>query len=270
MRRSELECKRALAYPSVVEPNKDPAHAGVVSSGSSFRRPIVKAGHVDGSRSRLGLEQPVAQIVLHEGLPNVARRGCNGSMAEDMASTLAEDTNDQLAGAWHDSLIAVMRDVVVSLPDDACLGDLIEATRKNRHLAPLLGRMTVQELIDMARQRRADGPASDAVDSKVQLDEEGNPLMDLPDAATAIVRRRADVPDGDAVILRCLADDGAQSEATLARLTQVSSEQLRLLIRQLRRKGYLHVEGSGPSRRYRVTRSGNAWLRKQRPTSRSR
>ena len=170
---------------------------------------------------------------------------------------------------WRQSLLAVMRQVVNSLPDETSLGELVTATRANPHLAPMLGYMSVQELIDMAvarpvqtrvvvtsRPRRAAEP-------EIEFDEDGNPVMDLPDAAgPAVIRRRADVPDGEFRILRTLADDGPMSESSLIRATKLTTEQLKLITRHLRAKGWVHIEGSGQKRKIKVTRNGSSYLRK--------
>lgn len=174
---------------------------------------------------------------------------------------------------WRQSLLEVMRQVIHSLPDQTSLGELVAATRANPHLAPTLGYMSVQELIDMAvaRPSALDGLAGETkpagvrrrvVEPEIQFDEEGNPLMDLPDTGPAVIRRRADVPDGDYRILRTLADDGPLSEPSLVRATKLTSEQLKLLLRHLRTKGWIHVEGSGTKRKVKVTRNGASQLRK--------
>jgi hypothetical protein len=174
---------------------------------------------------------------------------------------------------WRQSLLAVMRQVIHSLPDQTTLGELVAATRANPHLAPMLGYMSVQELIDMAVarptysmpivpkptngvRRRVPEPA------EIEYDEDGNPLMELPDAGPAVIRRRADIPDGDFRILRSLTDEGPLSEPSLLRATKMTSEQLKLLLRHLRTKGWIHIEGSGPKRKIKVTRNGTSHLRK--------
>lgn len=186
-------------------------------------------------------------------------------MAEQLAlepSAARADLEPQdLDQAWHESLTSVMREVVTNLPDSTTLGELIGATQANAHLEPVLTRMTVQELIDMARARKA---PSETRKRDVELDEEGNPLLDLPDTGAAVIRRRADVPDGDVLVLKALVEHGPMSESTLTRKTRVTSEQLRLTLRQLRTKGYIHIEGSGTKRKLRITRNGSSFLRKKR------
>jgi hypothetical protein len=86
--------------------------------------------------------------------------------------------------------------------------------------------------------------------------------MDLGDAVPAVIRRRADVPDGDLRVLRVLAERGAQREVDLASNASLTGEQLRLLVRHLRAKGCVHVEGSGTKRRLKITRHGSAYLRR--------
>lgn len=194
-------------------------------------------------------------------------------MAAD-AQTIQRDEIDEARTAevdeqWRQSLLGVMRQVVHSLPDETTLGELVSATRANPHLAPMLGYMSVQELIDMAVARPATiraKPASTrkrrSAEPEIEFDEEGNPLMDLPDAGPAVIRRRADVPDGDYRVLRTLADEGPLSEPSLLRATKLTSEQLKLVIRHLRTKGWIHIEGSGQKRKVKVTRNGSSHLRK--------
>lgn len=188
------------------------------------------------------------------------------------ASTLLRDELDEervvVDEQWRQSLLAVMRQVIHSLPDQTSLGELVAATRANPHLAPTLGYMSVQELIDMAVARPALPANGEAKkpgrrrEPEIQFDEEGNPMMDLPDTGPAVIRRRADVPDGDYRILRTLADEGPLSEPSLVRATKLTSEQLKLVLRHLRTKGWIHVEGSGPKRKVKITRNGASHLRK--------
>ncbi len=169
----------------------------------------------------------------------------------------------------HDALLAVMRSVVAALPDETTLGDIVEGARNNEQMAPALEHMTVQELIDIAVTRPPTGlnglnghDQGDANDDGVYFDDDGNPVMDLNGSA-GIVRRRADVPDGDVIILRHLATAGPQSENAIARGTKLTSEQVRLILRHLRSKGQIHVEGSGTKRRIKITRNGSGFLRRQ-------
>ncbi len=161
--------------------------------------------------------------------------------------------------AWAESLREVMCKVISTLPDHATLGELVEATRSNGAMAPVLDIFTVQELIDTAKKRPK--PAGKGKGDELQLDEDGNPLMDL-DASPAVIRRRADVPDGDMRVLRVLAERGAQREVDLANNANLTGEQLRLLVRHLRSKGFVHVEGSGTKRRLKITRHGSTFLRR--------
>lgn len=170
---------------------------------------------------------------------------------------------------WRQSLLGVMRQVVHALPDETTLGELVAATRANPHLAPMLSYMSVQELIDMAVARPHALPSKPAsngarrrIEPEYEFDEEGNPLMDLPDTGPAVIRRRADVPDGDFRVLRSLADEGPLSESGLLRGTKLTSEQLKLVLRHLRTKGWIHVEGSGQKRKVKITRNGASHLRK--------
>ncbi len=168
---------------------------------------------------------------------------------------------------WRQSLLTVMRQVVNSLPDETSLGELIAATRANPHLAPMLGYMSVQELIDMAVARPArveppPPPRRVTPEPELSFDEDGNPVMNLPDSGPAVIRRRADIPDGDHRILRTLADDGPLSESALTRATRLTQEQLKLILRHLKTQGWIHVEGSGSKRKLKITRNGGSQLRK--------
>jgi hypothetical protein len=199
-------------------------------------------------------------------------------MAANASTLLRDEITDErttdVDEQWRQSLLEVMRQVIHSLPDHTSLGELVAATRANPHLAPTLGYMSVQELIDMAVARPthagngnglANGDRKTArrrVEPEIQFDEEGNPIMDLPDTGPAVIRRRADVPDGDYRILRTLADEGPLSEPSLLRATKLTGEQLKLVLRHLRTKGWIHVEGSGPKRKVKITRNGASHLRK--------
>jgi hypothetical protein len=195
-----------------------------------------------------------------------------------------EDRTADVDETWRQSLLGVMRQVVHSLPDQTTLGELVAATRANPHLAPMLGYMSVQELIDMAVARPSLGGSSvlqglsvlpstptarttngvrrRVPEPEIELDEDGNPLMELPDSGPAVIRRRADIPDGDFRVLRSLADEGPLSEPSLLRTTKVTTEQLKLILRHLRAKGWIHIEGSGPKRKIKITRNGSSHLRK--------
>jgi predicted transcriptional regulator len=190
------------------------------------------------------------------------------------ASPLLRDAMDEertveVDEQWRQSLLEVMRQVIHSLPDHTSLGELVAATRANPHLAPTLGYMSVQELIDMAVARPAHASNGEAKklgrrreEPEIMFDDEGNPIMELPETGPAVIRRRADVPDGDYRILRTLADEGPLAEPSLVRATKLTSEQLKLLLRHLRTQGWIHVEGSGPKRKVKITRNGASHLRK--------
>ncbi|PRQ02133.1 hypothetical protein ENSA5_25920 [Enhygromyxa salina] len=187
------------------------------------------------------------------------------------AHDLDEERTAEVDEQWRQSLLVVMRQVINSLPDETSLGEFVAATRANPHLAPMLGYMSVQELIDMAVARPAQVSAPTPTpkngrrrrpEPEIEFDEDGNPLMELPDAGPAVIRRRADVPDGDFRILRTLADEGSMTEAPLIRATRLTSEQLKLVLRHLRTKGWIHIEGSGQKRKIKITRNGSSHLRK--------
>jgi predicted transcriptional regulator len=180
---------------------------------------------------------------------------------------IAEERTAEVDEQWRQSLLEVMRQVIHSLPDQTSLGELVAATRANPLLAPTLSYMSVQELIDMAVARptlpvNGDAKKPRRREPEIQFDEEGNPIMDLPETGPAVIRRRADVPDGDYRILRTLADEGPLGEPALVRATKLTSEQLKLVLRHLRTKGWIHVEGSGPKRKVKITRNGASHLRK--------
>lgn len=174
----------------------------------------------------------------------------------------AGDANDA-DEAWAESLRVVMRQVIASLPDHATLGELVEAARSNPAIAPVLEIFTIKELIETAKKKPKAKPAPKAApQSEVRFDEEGNPVLDL-DAGPRVIRRRADVPDGDLRVLRALSSKGPLRESDLISNTQLTSEQIRIIVRHLRTKGFIHIEGSGTKRRVKITRNGGGFLRKQ-------
>jgi hypothetical protein len=181
-------------------------------------------------------------------------------MTQSDDATAEAPKSESADTAWAESLRDVMCKVIATLPDHATLGELVEAARSNAAMAPVLQIFSVQELIDAARKRPK--PGKPGRDDEIQLDEEGNPIMDLGDASSAVIRRRADVPDGDLRVLRVLAERGALRELDLTSTASLTGEQLRLLIRHLRAKGFVHVEGSGTKRRLKITRHGSAYLRR--------
>lgn len=197
--------------------------------------------------------------------------GPNIPVAESQPEPVA--TTEQADSAWAQSLRDVLRDVIAALPDHATLGDLIAAATSNPHMAPVLDIFTVQELIELAKRRAPPGKPSAGKNGKsngaraaapeIQFDDEGNPIMDLGEPGALVIRRRADVPDGDIRVLRCLSERGALRENDLVNLATLTSEQFRIILRHLRTKGFIHVEGSGLKRRLKITRLGNAYLRKQ-------
>lgn len=188
------------------------------------------------------------------------------------AAQPTESGAERADDAWADSLRSVMRDVIASLPDHATLGELVAATRASATMGAVLQIFTVQELIDAVRKRPAPAAKPAAAPAKngaprngapVQYDADGNPVMDLGDPSALVIRRRADVPDGDIRVLRCLAERGGLRESELATYVNLTGEQLRIIVRSLRAKGFVHLEGSGVKRRLKITRHGNGYLRKQ-------
>lgn len=173
------------------------------------------------------------------------------------------EVEERVEDAWTQSLSEIFVEVIRKLPDTATLGEIVEAARQSPQMAPVLGVFSVQELIDVAKVRPRPEPKPQP--GEIQLDADGNPLMDLGDTGPAVIRRRADIPNGDAVVLRALSKSKAgRREPELLQTTGLTSEQLRLIVRHLRSKGYLHVEGSGGKRRYKITRAGSGFLRKGR------
>ena len=170
----------------------------------------------------------------------------------------SQDADD----AWSQSLRDVMRNILGSLPDHATLGELIEAAQKNEQIAPVLDIFTVQELIEVAKARPRAAPVREPVS-----DAEG---VAGDDGGAAVIRRRADAPDGDLRILRALTENGLMRENELIAHASLTSDQVRILLRQLRTKGYIHIEGGGTKRRYRITRHGTGYLRKQDAKGRAR
>jgi hypothetical protein len=165
--------------------------------------------------------------------------------------------------AWRDSLREVMRAVVSQLPDTATLGELVDATRRNPHLARVLEIFSVHELIELARQRPAAPKDGGKNRGEISFDEDGNPVLDLgEDNGPSVIRRRADVPDGDVRVLRALQRSGPQREVELATQSSLTTDQVRIILRSLRTRGLIHVEGSGAKRRVKITRQGHGYMRK--------
>ncbi len=189
-------------------------------------------------------------------------------------NTLLEEQDGRVEDTWADSLRDVLRDVIKQLPGHVTLGELVGATRSNPQLAPVLEHFTVQELIDLAKERPRGEPSEIAArlaakarasTGEVLLDEEGNPYLDL-DSGPAVIRRRADVPDGDVRLLSALSKQKAgRRETELLQTTGLASDQVRLILRNLRTRGFIHVEGTGLKRRIKITRHGAAFLRKYEP-----
>ncbi len=189
-----------------------------------------------------------------------------------------EEQDDRVDDTWAESLREVLRDVIKQLPGHVTLGELVGATRTNSQLAPVLEHFTVQELIDLVKDRPRGEPSeiaarlaakakasASASTGEVLLDEEGNPYLDL-DSGPAVIRRRADVPDGDVRLLSALSKQKAgRRETELLQTTGLASDQVRLILRNLRTRGFIHVEGTGLKRRIKITRHGSAYLRKYEP-----
>jgi predicted transcriptional regulator len=188
------------------------------------------------------------------------------------------EQDDRVEDTWADSLREVLLEVIKQLPGHVTLGELVGATRSNPQLAPVLEHFTVQELIDLVKERPRGEPSeiaarlaskakasASASTGEVLLDEKGNPYLDL-DSGPAVIRRRADVPDGDVRLLSALnKQKTGRRETELLQTTGLASDQVRLLLRNLRTRGFIHVEGTGLKRRIKITRNGIAYLRKYEP-----
>lgn len=177
-----------------------------------------------------------------------------------MTLEVSRNANKDPDSAWAESLREVMRQVVDNLPDHATLGELVDAARKNSAMAPVLEIFTVHELIELAKKRPKPAKNGKPKRGEIHYDAEGNPIMELEDGPK-VIRRRADVPDGDARVLRYLLDRGPQRESDLTNATGLTADQLRIIVRHLRTKGYVHIEGSGAKRRLKITRHGSTFLR---------
>lgn len=161
------------------------------------------------------------------------------------------DAPDSKPEGWEASLLEVFREVLRKLPEDTSLGELVKATQANPHIAPVLQILSVQELIDLAASRPLVEKKSGTGEGPV-------------DDGSHVIRRRADVPDGDLRVLNTLVEQGNPiPEAEIAQLCSLSEDQVRLIVRQLNAKNLVVVEGSGGRKRIRVTRSGQQHLRKR-------
>lgn len=172
----------------------------------------------------------------------------DASLNSPTESLVADEADD----AWAESLRDVLRQVIASLPDHATLGELIEAAQGNPAISPVLDIFTVRELIETAKKKPKAAP-------KPAADVSSGPELDV---GPKIIRRRADVPDGDLRVLRSLSSQGPLKESDLVSTTELTSEQLRIIVRHLRTKGYIHIEGSGAKRRVKITRNGGGFLRR--------
>jgi hypothetical protein len=180
---------------------------------------------------------------------------------KDDASAAAESDEPAADDAWAESLRDVLRQVINSLPDHATLGELVQAARGTPAIAPVLDIFTVRELIETAKKKPKASPAPQVGKAGPKLDADGIPAMEL-DAGPKVIRRRADVPDGDLRVLRSLSSRGPLKESDLVSATELTSDQLRIIVRHLRTKGYVHIEGTSTKQRFKITRTGGGYLRK--------
>ncbi len=166
----------------------------------------------------------------------------------------ADEATSRPDEAWAQSLRQVFRDIVQQLPDHTTLGEIVDAANQTPHIAQALDVFSVGELIDIARNRPRPKPTRTR---------RKTPAPTASDAAgPQVIRRRADAPDGELRVLRCLAQRGPVRESEIATLTKLTSDQARIILRGLRAKGMIHFEGSGPKRRLRITRHGSNTLRR--------
>jgi len=172
------------------------------------------------------------------------------------------EVEERVEDAWTQSLGEIFKEVIRKLPDSTTLGELIAAARSSEQIAPVLDVFSVQELIDVAKARPRQEPEPEPSGDGVEFDADGNPILDLGESGPAVIRRRADVPNGDMLVLRSLTKNKTgRRESDLLQLTGLTSDQLRLVVRHLRLKGFIHVEGSGSKRRFKITRTGSVHLR---------
>lgn len=167
--------------------------------------------------------------------------------------------------AIREALLSLVQDVVHSLPSDATLGQLVEQLETRDELRPVLEVLTVQHILEWgkSRPRPEAPPATSAADEDgVYLDEDGNYTTDLIDGTGAVVRRKADVEEGNLSVLSFLSKAGAHTELSITRGTRLDGDQVRLVVRHLRKKGLIYSEGSGAKRRNRITRAGTSFLTK--------
>ena len=165
----------------------------------------------------------------------------------------------------REALLEVVKTSMHQLPDEATLGELFLEIEQREELRPVLEVLTVQHLLEWGKARTR----SQAVAAEEPfVDEDGNVSGDFLDqGAPTVVRRKADVEEGNLAVLAFLSKAGSQTELSISRGTRMDAEQVRLVVRHLRNKGLVHVEGSGARRRNRITRAGSQWLKKQRPSA---
>lgn len=193
---------------------------------------------------------------------------CPGPMSKQTEENApaSQTAADETLNPIREALLEVVRTSVQQLPDEATLGELYEGIEQQPELRPVLEVLTVQHLLEWgkSRPRRARVEAAPTPeDEGVYIDEDGNYNTDMMDGAAAVVRRKADVDEGNLAVLRFLAKAGAHTELSISRGTRLGGEQVRLVVRHLRNKGLVHAEGSGAKRRNRITRAGNQYLKKQ-------
>jgi predicted transcriptional regulator len=152
----------------------------------------------------------------------------------------------------------VFRQVLRTLPEHTTLGEIVDAATQTAHMSPVLGFFTVQELIEIAKER----PVPPAPRRRRAADDDADPASGSGGDAASVIRRRADAPDGDLRVLKCASVAGGARETDLATATGLTADQARLILRQLRARGLVHAEGTGPKRRLKLTRQGASYLRK--------
>jgi predicted transcriptional regulator len=182
------------------------------------------------------------------------------SNIESTSETASEhsSTSQGIDTKWEESLVEVMREVIFQLPEETSLGEIVAAARNNPYFSRVLRHISVKDLIVLACER----PSSQTKNPSVEdSDAEDGDSSALEIGTAAVIRRRADVPNGDSLVLRYLAEHGPQGELAIGRGTQLTSDQVRLLVRSLNAKGLIHSEGAGAKKKIRITRNGQGFLR---------
>src|SRR5690606_24013560 len=132
------------------------------------------------------------------------------SEAEQLDDANASALPEEGSEAWRDSMVGIMRNVLMRLPDDTSLGQIVAAATANPTLAPALRVLSVRDLIEIAVTRpvrgNADGAAGEEFDpegagfggfgsGEAAGEAESDELGEFDEGGLAVIRRRADIPD---------------------------------------------------------------------------